>query len=188
MIYRRLFLYESENSSITYQLNKFYQTVDYGTFLDGKRIVYSEDTWTDYVNDHIRLLSPQQVYKYKIGTCYDTVNYTIHKLELNSIPYRCYYATVSKYYDKERIWGGPTHTFIICKENGKWQWVEGSWGKYMGYNYKWDNPDELLTFIYHCLKRAGQKYIRQILAYPKSGIRYRDFYKQMAMYKTILLR
>lgn len=78
------------------------------------------------IKDGYVLQSPQELYKNKIGICWDQVEFERYYLEEMKIP--CYSYMI--YYDgevKNRV-----HTFLTYKKNDKYYWFEHAWGNYKG--------------------------------------------------------
>ena len=136
---------------------------------------HKNTTLQDYY-DNWKLLSPSEVVKYKCGICYDTVLLTKTVFDRLNIEYRMYYAYCTKD-------DGPTHTFVVYRDNNEWRWMEGSWGPFKDNNLTDTSADALVSKIGKILADESgiQQQILKLNTYPKPGITMKEF--QQAMLK-----
>jgi acyl carrier protein phosphodiesterase len=74
-----------------------------------------------YYLDNYRLMSIDEIIKYKVGTCYEQTEYVAYLLEQNNIPYKKY----NIIYDVEgKI---ARHTFCVVNYNDKYILMESEW-------------------------------------------------------------
>lgn len=114
------------------------RNIDYG-ILYNEKVIYDED----YISKNYSIyktLTPQNFEKYKIGTCWDIVNYIDFYLKHNlNLTYKLIMFNVEGNVDNPE----KTHTFVVYQNKG-WNLVEASWEKYFGiYNY--NSLEELLN-------------------------------------------
>lgn len=129
-----------------------------------------------------RLLSPEQIKKHKIGICWDTAAMTDAELTRLGVPHENYFAHAKDAYHK------PTHAFNIYKdENGDWRWIEGSWEKYKGNDWKERRKRDLVRRIVKALESEGfdeatggdKQVLHKIEKFPEAGVDGRQFYDVM---------
>ena len=82
------FLSESNIHNSINELKKFYNTLDYGTVLDGK--IYTGKKLTAKIIDKAHILSPNEIRKYRVGTCYDTTGYSYKMLSDWGVKFKSY--------------------------------------------------------------------------------------------------
>lgn len=176
------FLLESNIQNSIDGLKKFYNTLDYGTVLDGK--IYTGKKLTAKIIDKAHILSPEEIRRYNVGTCYDTTGYSYKMLSDWGVKFKSYlFTTRQKYNEEKGIWDDPTHTFLIyldINNDHKWHWLEGSWSGYKNNDYVEQDPNKLVSIIKSLLNKSnGKGYIREIKKYPRFGISYHEFYKEL---------
>lgn len=128
------------------------------------------------------LLSPEQIKKHKIGICWDTAAMTDAELTRLGVPHENYFAHAKDAYHK------PTHAFNVYKdENGDWRWIEGSWEKYKGNDWKERRKRDLVRRIVKALESEGfdeatggdKQVLHKIEKFPEAGVDGRQFYDAM---------
>lgn len=108
-------------STLNQKLNNF----NYGAMVDGK--VYTDMSkvpWNKY-----KTMTKEQMDKYKVGICWDFVNYQHEYFKENGIPHKSYMFVKQQSDDPNDI---VTHTFNIVSNGDKQQWFESSWTKHQG--------------------------------------------------------
>lgn len=105
------------------------KNVEYGMYdkkINGKM---DDDKWDDheYMLWNTRILTPAEVLKYKVGTCWDQSLYIAHECEKYGIDWK-YLSYESVNADGEY----STHTTVLAKLHGKVYWLEHAWGNYQG--------------------------------------------------------
>ena len=76
--------------------------------------------------DIFYLQKPQDLLDSQVGLCFDQVELERHLLSKYDIKLRSYYLI----YQDGLL--GPSHAFILYKDNDKYYWLENSWLKYRG--------------------------------------------------------
>ena len=124
-----------------------------------------------------RLLTPEQIIKYRCGICYDTAMMTKYFLDKWGIQNQFYfgYTTRSKSDDYN---DDPTHTFVIYKDQDKWKWLEGSWGSFKDNDWSESDPGALVRNIGKALANSSHQtnLIAKITSFPKYGVDMANFY------------
>lgn len=148
--------------------------------------VLNKDTNRPFFNtkfetfDKWHLLSPEQIKKHRIGICYDTAAMTDKVLGDLGVEHRNYFA----HSDKADSWeNDPTHAFNVYKDkDGNWRWLEGSWGKYKGNDWKEKSRKRLVKRIVKALAdESGEKQkLHEVAVFPAPGTSMRDWYDAMS--------
>lgn len=163
---------ESDINSIS-DLKAFFSHCKYGLVDISAGKLWSEThnntTEQDY-DDNWKLLSANELIKYKCGICYDTVLLTKTVFDRLNIKYKLFFAYCNK-------GDGPTHTFIIYQDSDRWRWLEGSWGSFKKNSFVSPNSNTLVSWIGKALaNNAGiQQQILELNNYPKPGVTMKEF-------------
>ena len=163
---------ESDINSIS-DLKAFFSHCKYGLVDISAGKLWSEThnntTEQDY-DDNWKLLSANELIKYKCGICYDTVLLTKTVFDRLNIKYKLFFAYCNK-------GDGPTHTFIIYQDSDRWRWLEGSWGSFKRNSFVSPNSNTLVSWIGKALaNNAGiQQQILELNNYPKPGVTMKEF-------------
>ena len=95
----------------------------------------------EYMNRYCRVLTPEEVLKYKIGTCWDVTICICYLAELNNLPFQTYYFETTKQ---------RTHIVASLFYKNFWYMIEHSRGDLYGiHKFKnlemcWDLQDSTL--------------------------------------------
>lgn len=163
---------ESDINSVS-DLKVFFSRCRYGLVdtTTGRpwRETHKTTTKQDYY-DNWKLLSANELIKYKCGICYDTVLLTKTVFDRLNIKYKMFYAYCNK-------GDGPTHTFIIYQCSDGWRWLEGSWGPFKENSFVSPNSNTLVSWIGKALANAAgiQQQILELNNYPKPGVTMKEF-------------
>lgn len=104
------------------KLNKKLNSFDYGTIVDGKIYTNLDKVpWNRY-----KTLTISQMDKYKVGICWDFVNYQHNYFSKTGIKNDSFLFVKQMSEDPNDI---VTHTFSILEGN---KWFESSWAKHQG--------------------------------------------------------
>lgn len=113
--------YIEKNIKTDVDLLKFMDSIEYGYFANGK--IYKEtDMEDDFGSYH--LMSPLEVFKYRIGVCQDQSlfeYYVLNKLGYQNI--KLFF--IHQFYT-------TTHTFLIYQKENDWYYFENSFTAYRG--------------------------------------------------------
>lgn len=104
-------------NSLVKELN----TWDYGVLIGDKEII--DLNGFDFESNY-HTIPIDKLKKYKIGLCWDFVNYEHYILNKNSIPHDCYMIVGND--------GHVTHTFVVVHDSNKHYWIESAYYKYKG--------------------------------------------------------
>ena len=123
-------LYE-EYFSVVHQLMtllKKMDVIEYGFMTkDGKKFTKDSGNIFEDENfflDNCRVLQPKEVWKYKVGTCWDQSLLVYDFLKEKNVNQRFVYI--------ELIKPGNSHTCIFFEDKGEWLRFEHSWESYKG--------------------------------------------------------
>ena len=107
-------------------LNNKLNSFDYGILVNNKPVIEDVD-----FNKYYRSITVEEFESYKIGVCWDYVNYEAKWLKDNNYDF----STVFIMIDEGKNY--PTHTFVLLHLNNKVYWFESSWTVYQGiYEYE----------------------------------------------------
>ena len=163
-------------------LKKFYKQCTYG-LIDFKadkpwKETHKNTTFEDWEKEW-RLLSVDELLKYKCGICYDTAkanDYFLTKWKIDHINLFAYTKrSLNDSYDDD-----PTHTFTIYKDSdSKWKWLEGSWWSFKNNNWESSSAD---TLIKNITKALANDYgvaclVGVITSWPSDGVNMDTFYR-----------
>ncbi len=108
---------------------------------------FEEVWWENY-----SLLLPDEVYKHKIGTCFDQSIFEYHVFQkyfphLNPSLY-----FVAQFKDGEEA---TSHMFLSYKENRKLKWFENSWMDFRGIHGDFETLKDLIYKVCHNLQEQN---------------------------------
>lgn len=83
----------------------------------------TDENNNEYLNKNARILTPQEVLKYKVGTCWDQSLTLAYLLSQAGIEF--------KYFFMEKP-SNETHTFVVAKVDNKYYWLETAWSRHKG--------------------------------------------------------
>lgn len=109
------------------ELNSDMNKWEYGVLINGKKITDpNQINWKDYKTTPI-----ENVKKYKVGVCWDFVNYQHSIFKKEGIKDKSYFFVMERNNNPNDL---ITHTFsIVDLKNGKY-WYESAWMKHQGIN------------------------------------------------------
>ena len=156
------------------KLQEFLKDIEYGYMDKSKetKTVIDKSFESTYI-----LQNPKEVYKNKIGTCWDQVELERYILEEQDIQISSFFIV---HYDNNKC---PTHTFITIADKDKIYWFENSWEAYKGI-HEYNNIYELLNDVKDKFidKELKSNYVsKNLVIYkyekPQSHINIEEFYK-----------
>lgn len=83
----------------------------------------TDENNNEYLNKNARILTPQEVLKYKVGTCWDQSLALAYLLSQAGIEF--------KYFFMEKP-SNETHTIVVAKVDNKYYWLETAWTRHKG--------------------------------------------------------
>lgn len=98
----------------------------------------------DDSDEDIIVLKPEQLMKYKVGTCWDQSLYTYARLKHNIGSSNVIALGWFMWLNNGEC---TSHTTVIAKDNDKYYWSEHAWHKQMGINGPYKSIDEAMTEI-----------------------------------------
>jgi len=118
------------------------KNIDYG-WMDKNHKRYNEfgNTWWD----NYSLMLPEEVYKYKLGTCYEQTifEYYVFNRDFSNLESKMIFIAQ---YGKKNM-NADTHTFLIYRnkdDKSKWYWFENSWSNIRGIRGPYNSEQELI--------------------------------------------
>lgn len=175
---------EADINSIE-DLKEFYKHCSYG-LIDFKankpwKETHKNTTFEDW-EKHWRLLSVEQLLKYKCGVCYDTAkanDYFLTKLKVEHVNL---FAMTKRDVESADYNDDPTHTFTVYKDSdNKWKWLEGSWGQHKNNTLSASSSDDIIKQVAQILANACGKtnYIGVVTKFPADGVNMETFYNAL---------
>ena len=114
----------------------------YYDFTTNQPIIYKDLLFDDidYIHKHCYVLHPKEVWKYKIGTCWDCS--MMEWYWLKRIPCISSYVLFIKYDDED-----SNHTVVYYHDTvfDKWYIMEYAWYRYMGFYGPYNSREKLFT-------------------------------------------
>ena len=83
----------------------------------------ADENNNEYLNKNARILTPQEVLKYKVGTCWDQSLALAYLLSQAGIEFT--------YFFMEKP-SNETHTFVVAEVDNKYYWLETAWSRHRG--------------------------------------------------------
>ena len=131
------------------ELNKTLNDYEYGMVVNGRPV----HDLTAVKPEEYMTIPAAEFEHYKLGTCWDFVNYEAEALRKMGITYKCYFAIMGEEGRKVT----PTHTFITFKDkDGNVFWFESSWGGNKGVRSYSDEKALLEDFVSRFTKRRSK--------------------------------
>lgn len=117
------------------QLLPYMKDFKYGWIYKGK--FYSDAT---NMSDKIyRIMQPEEVFRYKCGTCIDQSLFEYYIL--NNIGYECKVFSVQQYYTSQ-------HVFLTYKDNNRLYYFENSFAPYRGIHGPFSSYNQIGRLVY----------------------------------------
>ena len=116
-----------------------------------------------------RLRSPEELYKNKIGVCWDQTQFERYIFKKWAYKFKTYYIELD---DKTN----STHTFLVYEENGKFYYFENAYGKIRGI-WESDSVDDIFNFVLKSMFEDDKEYNYEIYEYDteKFGFKTLEF-------------
>ena len=142
------------------ELLKFMDEIEYGFVTNNKRIVGNGDEFEENILAWT-LSSPEELLKTKLGHCFDQVELERDWFTKHNYEFKTYFMIFSLPYPNS----GPTHTFLVYKDNNKYyhfehadglnrgilafssleELLDDAWQKQIEYGKEFLNKEELKT-------------------------------------------
>ena len=149
-------------------LSTIMRPIRYGILTkSGQKIVSGDIDEDTYYTQYI-LMTPKQVIDYKLGVCWDQVEFERAYCIKNNIPH-------STFLSKNAIW--ESHTFLVFKtEDNKFYWFENSWYTERGIHGPFTSVKDIFKTI---IKQTKSKTPLKFYKYgkPQYGCSCKDFMK-----------
>ncbi len=131
------------------ELNRILNDYEYGMVIDGRPV----HDLTAVKPEEYMTIPAAEFEHYKLGTCWDFVNYEAEALRKMGITYKCYFAIMGEEGRKVT----PTHTFLTFKaKDGSVYWFESSWGGNKGLRQYGDIEDLFNDFFERFTKKRSK--------------------------------
>lgn len=116
--------------------------LNYGFTYRGK--VYTDDKpdFNENMNKFYKLKKGVNFVKSGYGVCWDFCEFERDFFNQLKIKHECYF--IVNFLTRSK--GGPTHTFLIYEQKGKWYWFEYAWFNYRGI-WEYNSKEEALKDI-----------------------------------------
>ena len=161
-------------------LKQFYKTCRY-SLVDWKadkcwKETHKNTAFEDWEKEW-KLLTPEQIIKYRCGICYDTAMMSKYFLDKWGIQNQFYFG-YTKRSKSDDYNDDPTHTFVIYKDQDKWKWLEGSWGPFKDNDWAESDPNTLIRNIGKALANSSHQtnLIARVTKFPNYGVSMANFY------------
>lgn len=149
------------------KLNKF----GFGAVVDGKLYSKEEMDWSKY-----KTLTLEEMEKFKVGVCWDFVNYEANWFTNNKIPFETYMFVMQMSDNVDDI---ITHTFLIFSFENKKYWFESAW-----YGHQWIQEVESYDDVIETLtERYGEDHPYSLYKFKADksllGITNREYFRKV---------
>lgn len=135
------------------QLLAFLLSFDYGMLCVNKpKLLSANDTSEEY-----RTIPIKKFLQYKIGVCYDFVNYEAKWFKEHKYTFRTYYFAFEGNTQK-------THTALFFEYHGSVYWFEASWRKYSAIR-KFSSYDDAIQFVGRLFYANYRRYLCDLYAF-----------------------
>ena len=118
--------------------------LQYGFTYRGKVFTDFEPDFQANMDKYYKLRLGEDLIRSGYGVCWDVCELERDFLISAHIPHECYF--LESFVSRDE--GGPTHTFALYQENGKWYWFEYTWLYYRGI-HEFDTKQQALKDIYN---------------------------------------
>lgn len=145
-----IYLFESLNTlniSTPEQLLKWMDRIEYG-WMDKNHKKYTDFESLEDPHlwwDRCVIATPEEVYKYKIGTCYEQTWFEHYFFKKWGIEHKLIH--VQQYYTS-------CHSFLAYKKDNKWMYFEHSFAKFRGIRGPYNNTDQIVRLVYSFMEKA----------------------------------
>jgi len=144
-------LLELHNPNSPIKLLSYMDQIKYGWMDKDYKKYYEFDKWWD----SYQLLLPNEVAKYKIGTCFEQAIFAYDYL--TNMGYVCELIFIQQY----KI---STHLFVIYKKqtDQTWTYFEHSFNKYKGIYKNFNKPIDIIKLVYSNMSQFSKKYQNRV--------------------------
>lgn len=106
--------------------------------------VYGKFWWK-----HYRMLLPEEVYKYKRGTCWDQTIFEdyVFKRDFPKLESKIFF--IAQFINEKE---SNTHTMLVYKRDNKWYWFENSYFKHRGIHGPYSSPEQIVKTVFNKMK------------------------------------
>ncbi len=170
-------------------LEFFQNNIEYGILDINEEIhrITDENFWSDF-GKYFILKSPEELFKTKIGVCFDQVELSRNLFAEKNIETKTYFIC---YF--ENLYA---HSILAFEENGKFYWLETSHRAFIGV-HEYESGNQLLKdfkhkFVHNELSKVPTNYDEsklKIFEYkrPKYGINCERYFEHMKNSKRIII-
>lgn len=139
--------------------------LNYGFTYRGKIYTDNKPDFNDNMNKFYKLRKGENFIKSGYGVCWDFCEFERDFFVNTGIKHECYFIVNFLI----RVQGGPTHTFLIYEQNGKWFWFEYAWFNYRGIWQYNSREDALCDIVNKFINLNAQQYNHTELYKTKSA-------------------
>lgn len=141
--------------------------IQYGLWdKQNNRAMTGKELWevngTAEISDRCIVMHPDEVWKRKLGTCWDCT--LLEWEELKKMGYRYIKGVYFEQQTQKGRFTRTTHSFIIYKENGSklFNWFEYTWYNFCGLHGPYNTEEEIYTAVQRC---ALSEHNRDVISY-----------------------
>lgn len=128
------------------ELLKWMDCIEYG-WMDKNHKKYTDFNAPDdpqlWWNNCV-IATPEEVYKYKVGTCYEQTWFEHYFFKKWGIEHKLIH--IQQYY-------ASNHSFLSYKKNEKWMYFEHSFAKFRGIRGPFNNVNQITRLVYSFMER-----------------------------------
>lgn len=138
------------------KLLKWMDFIKYGWMDRSHKKYYTFDEWWY----KLYIASPEDVYRYKIGTCYEQTFFEKYFFDKYKIENKMIH--VQQYYVSN-------HSFLIYKVDKGWMYFEHSFQKFKGIYGPFSNIQQIIKLVYNNMEKfeKGNKGYKAVIMDPK---------------------
>lgn len=135
--------FEKYNVNTPEELMEFFKkNLEYGFTCDGVVYLENRPDFGEKFNELYKIRLGEDFIKEGYGVCWDFCELEREFFKAKNIEHECFFMISSN----NRAEGGPTHTFALYQQNGKWYWFEYSWFNHRGI-WEFDTKEKALNTV-----------------------------------------
>ena len=143
------YLFESKQFNIQLStpddLLNWMKQIKYGWVDKNLKKYYNFDKWYDKVMIQL----PQDLFKTKIGTCYEQTLFEYYIFKHYFGQYPCKMIHIQQFYVSN-------HSFLIYKKDNKWYYFENSFNRIRGIHGPYQNINQIIKFVKETMVRQSK--------------------------------
>lgn len=153
--------FEKYNVSTVQNLMRYFESnMKYGFTYRGKVFTDLQPDFQKNMDKYYKLRIGEDFIKNKYGVCWDFCELEREFFISKNINHECFF--IESFINREK--GGPTHTFALFEENGKWFWFEYAWLYKRGI-WEFNSKEEALRSILEDFKTFFDRKLADVRLY-----------------------